>query len=236
MLVEYNANMNTGAILLCGSSTQKRQEKLAELIGHLDERLLKEDHPDRLAISLPKKKKNISINQIRALITFLSIKPYSAKYKIVTIDPADKMTSQAQNALLKTLEEPPFYAVIILSSKKEDGLLPTIVSRCRKIKSDTTQEDVLVDQKDVVSFRNLLGYTMGEKLKMAEDLAKKENEFLTNLLELWIKEERYEMTQNELFDKHENLELLLSVLKDIEETNVNVRLALENLFVKLALK
>ena len=228
--------MNTGSILVHSGSAKKRQEKVDGLITQLDQKLLKENHPDRLSVSLPKKKKNISIKQVRNLITFLSTKPYSSKHKVIIIDPADKMTSQAQNALLKTLEEPPLYAVIILSAKKEDGLLPTVLSRCRKIRSDTAQEDVLVDRKDVVSFRNLLGYTMGEKLKLAEDLAKKDRDFITGLLELWIKEERYEMTQNEMFDKHENIERLLSVLSDLEDTNVNTRLALENLFVKLALK
>ncbi len=58
------------------------------------------------------------------------IKPYSSPYKIYIIDEAQKLTLQAQNALLKTIEEPPAYAVVMLLADNPDALLPTISSRC----------------------------------------------------------------------------------------------------------
>ena len=58
----------------------------------------------------------------------------SANYKIYIVDEAEKMTVQAQNALLKTIEEPPAYAVILLLTTNPDGFLPTILSRCVQLK------------------------------------------------------------------------------------------------------
>ena len=64
----------------------------------------------------------------------IMIKPYSSYYKIYMVDEAEKMTVQAQNALLKTIEEPPSYAVIILMTTNPDAFLPTILSRCIQLK------------------------------------------------------------------------------------------------------
>ena len=59
-----------------------------------------------------------------------AIRPYESRYKIYIINDAQKMTLQAQNALLKTIEEPPAYAIILLLADNPDSLLPTISSRC----------------------------------------------------------------------------------------------------------
>ena len=70
-----------------------------------------------------------SIDEIREqLINDVMIKPYSSPYKIYIIDEAQKLTLQAQNALLKTIEEPPAYAVVMLLADNPDALLPTISS------------------------------------------------------------------------------------------------------------
>ena len=60
----------------------------------------------------------------------IQIKPYSSKYKIYIVDEAEKMNVQAQNALLKTIEEPPEYGIVMLLVNNADALLPTIRSRC----------------------------------------------------------------------------------------------------------
>lgn len=87
------------------------------------------NHPDIKYIT--HEKASISVENIREqLNNDISIKPYSSKYKIYIIPDANKMTEQAQNALLKTIEEPPAYAVIILITDNIEGLLPTIQSRC----------------------------------------------------------------------------------------------------------
>ena len=75
--------------------------------------------------------KPISVALIRReLIDSIQIKPYKGPYKIYIVDRAEKLTTEAQNALLKTLEEPPSYAVIILLATGEEDLLETVRSRC----------------------------------------------------------------------------------------------------------
>ncbi len=74
---------------------------------------------------------SISVDDIRGQVNGdIQIKPYSSPYKIYIIDEAEKLTQQAQNALLKTIEEPPAYAIIMLLTANEGMLLPTIKSRC----------------------------------------------------------------------------------------------------------
>lgn len=87
------------------------------------------NHPDIRFIS--HEKISIGVDDIREqLINDITIKPYSSEHKVYIIPDANKMTEQAQNALLKTMEEPPEYATIILLTENVENLLPTINSRC----------------------------------------------------------------------------------------------------------
>lgn len=73
----------------------------------------------------------LSVDDVRRQINQdIAIRPYSSKYKVYIVDEAEKMNVQAQNALLKTIEEPPGYAVLLLLTTNADGFLPTIRSRC----------------------------------------------------------------------------------------------------------
>ena len=88
------------------------------------------NHPDIIWVT-HEKPNSISVDDIREqLINDITIKPYSSAYKIYIIPDANKMTEQAQNALLKTIEEPPEYAVILLITENSKNLLDTIQSRC----------------------------------------------------------------------------------------------------------
>lgn len=89
------------------------------------------NHPDYIYI-VPKGR-SIKIDQIRQLRQDIAIKPYQEGRKVYMIDDAHTMTQQAQNALLKTLEEPPAYATLILGADNIHALLPTIISRCQTI-------------------------------------------------------------------------------------------------------
>lgn len=73
----------------------------------------------------------ISVDDVRSQINNdIAIKPYRSAHKVYIVDEAEKMNQQAQNALLKTLEEPPAYAVILLLTVNAEAFLPTILSRC----------------------------------------------------------------------------------------------------------
>jgi DNA polymerase-3 subunit delta' len=78
-------------------------------------------------------KKEISIHQVREVERELRFRSFSGKRKIAIIDPAALMNPSAQNALLKTLEEPPDNSLIILITPNAGGLLPTLRSRCLRL-------------------------------------------------------------------------------------------------------
>ena len=91
------------------------------------------NHPDVRIIEPLTGKKEISIQQIRELERELSYRSFTGKSKIAIIDPATLMNLSSQNALLKTLEEPPQDCLIILIAESAGGLLPTLRSRCLQI-------------------------------------------------------------------------------------------------------
>jgi len=91
---------------------------------------LSENQPDIIRL-VHEKPNTIGVEDIRSQINNdMAIKPYSSPYKIYIISEGEKMTVQAQNALLKTLEEPPEYGIILILTSSVETLLPTILSRC----------------------------------------------------------------------------------------------------------
>ena len=88
------------------------------------------NHPDIITVTHDKPG-TISVDDVRKqIVSDVSIKPYQSSRKIYIMNEAEKMTPQAQNALLKTLEEPPEYVVIILLTTSAAAMLPTVLSRC----------------------------------------------------------------------------------------------------------
>lgn len=102
-------------------------------------KFISDNHPD--AVTIPDAKASISVDEIRSLQEQIIIKPIESETKVVLIDRADKMTVQAQNCLLKTLEDPPAYAVLVLCTANSNLMLRTIQSRCTRIRFDYYNED-----------------------------------------------------------------------------------------------
>lgn len=101
------------------------------------------NHPDIIYVT-HEKPNVISVDNIRQQVNGdIDIKPYSGDYKIYIIDEAEKMNVQAQNALLKTLEEPPSYAVILLLATRAEAMLQTILSRCVVLNTKPVPEDLI---------------------------------------------------------------------------------------------
>lgn len=124
---------------------------------HSCKQALSRNHPDIIRV-MHEKPNTISVDDIRAQVNNdVAIKPYSGPYKVYIINEAEKMTIQAQNALLKTLEEPPAYAVILLLVSNQNALLPTIVSRCVSLNmkpvSDELIKDYLMRQLQVPDYK-----------------------------------------------------------------------------------
>lgn len=104
---------------------------------------LSKNHPDIITV-YHEKPNVISVDEIRSqVVNDVDIKPYKGPYKIYLIPEAEKLNVQAQNALLKTIEEPPAYAVIILLTSNADALLPTIVSRCVTLHLKALSDDLV---------------------------------------------------------------------------------------------
>jgi DNA polymerase-3 subunit delta' len=76
----------------------------------------------------------IKVSQIRDLTIHAAYAPREGKWRVLSVDPADRMNASAQNALLKTLEEPPGRAVLILVTSRPHMLLPTVRSRCLSVR------------------------------------------------------------------------------------------------------
>ncbi len=104
------------------------------------------NNPDVIRVVPIKSSHSIGVDDIREQVNSdMLIKPYASPYKIYIIEEADKLTIQAQNALLKTIEEPPSYAVIILLTTNIKTLLETIESRCVTLELKTIQKQLVKD-------------------------------------------------------------------------------------------
>ena len=115
------------------------------------------NQPDIIRVT-HEKPTTISVDDIREQVNNdIQIKPYSSPYKIYIIPEADMMSVQAQNALLKTIEEPPEYAVIILLTENAETLLPTIRSRCVMLKlrniKDQLVKKYLMEQMEIPDYK-----------------------------------------------------------------------------------
>lgn len=115
------------------------------------------NHPDIIRVT-HEKLNTISVDDIREQVNnTIDVKPYQGPYKIYIIDQADLMTVQAQNAILKTIEEPPAYAIIMLLTENADTLLPTITSRCVMLKlrniKDTLIKKYLMEKLEVPDYK-----------------------------------------------------------------------------------
>ena len=124
---------------------------------HSCRQALSGNHPDIIFIT-HEKPNTISVDDIRSQINVdVAIKPYSSPRKIYIMNEGEKMTVQAQNALLKTLEEPPEYAVILILTTNANSLLPTILSRCVVLNMKPVRDEqikrFLMESMEVPSYK-----------------------------------------------------------------------------------
>lgn len=115
------------------------------------------NHPDIIRVT-HEKPNSISVDDIRTQVNnTVDIKPYQGPYKVYIIPQADMMTPQAQNAILKTIEEPPSYAVFLLLTENAETLLPTINSRCVMLKlrniKDTLIQKYLMENLEIPDYK-----------------------------------------------------------------------------------
>ena len=124
---------------------------------HSCKQAISRNQPDIIYVS-HEKSNTIGVEDIREQINNdIGIKPYSSPRKVYIMNEGEKMTPQAQNALLKTLEEPPAYAVILILTSNVEELLPTIISRCvvlnMKPVSDALVKKYLMEELAVPDYK-----------------------------------------------------------------------------------
>ena len=145
-----------------------------------------QNNPDYFEIN-KEKNESIKIDEIRQLQTKIYEKPIISNRKVYVINNSEQMTKEAQNCLLKTLEEPPDFVTIILVVNNENNILVTIKSRCSKIsfseedKNELTEEQKNRYEKLREIFGNVERYLGIELLNKLDVLYKDKENFLENL-------------------------------------------------------
>lgn len=142
-------------------------------------------------------KKEIIVEQVRTkIVNDVYVAPATGDYKVYIINDAHLLNTAAQNAILKTLEEPPKYVVIILVSNNEKALLTTVLSRVKKVNfnrlSNNTIEAVLKNKCNLELSESKLDYA-GGSLKVAIELASTQNNKYSKLDELYLCYKRKDM-------------------------------------------
>jgi DNA polymerase-3 subunit delta' len=175
---------------------------------------------------------SFGVDDVRNIITEVNKKPYEGDKKVLILYRCDKLTIQAQNALLKTIEEPPIGVYLILLSDSLEAILDTIKSRCQVYKlTPLTKEEISMYIEDkytnlISEERNAaLAYSSGIPGKVdrfIEDQSLKElRDICINLFEDILKREndlviKYEnLLKNSKDEKFELLDILLSYIRDI---------------------
>jgi len=210
--------------LIVGGNKEKRRQHALKIAKKALGNTSPLTHPDFLLVE---GLNSISIAQVRDLEKKLALKPYISPLKIALIHEAEKLTLPAQNALLKTLEEPPANSLIFLTAPQTSFLLPTVVSRCQIIRLKTERE-IQFGEKEIT---NILKSGVGERLKIASlhsETKAQAKEFCEQLLLTW----REEMLKEPTGSKAKNLRLIQETLL-LLEANVNPVLATGNLLLKL---
>lgn len=183
-------------------------------------------HPDLMILN-KEEKGSIGIEKIRDLINWLSLKPFQSKTKVVFIQEAQNLTPESQNALLKTLEEPPGNCQIILTAPHKSWLIPTVVSRCALVHlgSQALDDD---RAEGPTRLTELMAMGLGERLDFSEtnkeifsdrdQTLKTVDDWLTDLKGLLKGRDKAVVDNISALSRG-----LFELKKDLATTNVNAR-------------
>ena len=154
-------------------------------------------HPDVITVTFPEDKKEIPVDQIRAMRTDAYVLPNEAERKVYLIDPAGGMNEKAQNAFLKVLEEGPSYASFLLIAQTAGEVLVTVASRCEELSVTPAAGTEITVSQDARTLAELL--LDGEESRLQEfcaALEQKKEKDLTPLLEETLEELRRRCRQD----------------------------------------
>ncbi len=165
--------------------------------GHCDcnscKKIEKGIHPDVFIVE-HKGIKDIKVDQIREEVEErLFFRPFEGRFKLAIVDDAHRMNASAQNAFLKTLEEPPSDSVIVLISSQPQAFLPTIRSRCQSVEFKPLPQGIIVDEikrrtdlspDECIIVSRLSGGSLGRALDLDKNLLSQRKEIIMKLLNI----------------------------------------------------
>lgn len=163
-------------IILLHQQICKRRDYINQLLQQAN---LNFTHPDVLFFDEVEK---LGIEKIRKIQDFFNLKPYQTKQPALVIISSENLTPEAQNSLLKILEEPTHESLIILGAEREEQLLPTILSRCQIINlkhEDKNNQQLLEEYQPTI--KKLAKADIEERFQIIDKITDKEA-FLTVLL------------------------------------------------------
>jgi len=196
--------------------------------------ILARTHPDLHLLEVGSEEKQIKIDEVREFQKQLSYRPFQASWKVGMIKEAEKLTIQAMNSLLKTLEEPLPNTVLILTCSNRSRLLSTVVSRCQILRFPPVRNEVLVEillreqNLSPEKAKLVANYAEGslEKIDELVPLMEQRRKFLENWLTVHSKNpvEGFELTQSSAFVKNLRvyLDFFLNWYRDLIRIKLNL--------------
>lgn len=175
---------------------------------------------------------SIGIEQVRKLQHVVSFAPAQSRRKAVVLYGSHKLTAPAQNAFLKTLEEPPQDTLIILQTETLHQLLPTLLSRCQ-ITQLASPSEITHDSLLTIFLNQELKISVGRRLLLVGKIGKSKEEIVSSLQSEIYALHKQLLTNNEQAVKYKQLLQKLSLARHLVRRNVNPRLVVENLLLKL---
>ena len=202
--------------------------KLPEHAKEYADSLCKKEKIDKIDISIIESEKAVGIAQVRDFQKKIYLKPYKSEKKAVVLNAQNGLTTEAQNALLKVLEEPPVNTIIIILAGSIESILPTIISRCKIFSLDGKNKTDFELYKKIILSVNEKG--TGERLKLAETYSKDKETALQFLEGMILASESLLRENPQLLEAAKLLQKTYSVVKN---TNANLRLTMEHLLLNL---
>lgn len=226
------------SILIVGGTQEERTQKALSIREEKNQlkaksfKLIANNDPDFIILT---PETSIGIEKVRNLQKIISRKPFQAPFKIAFIPQAQKLSLPAQNALLKTLEEPPLHTIIILSAPSAQVLLPTILSRCQLItlSSKNQIESTLKDLNQMQALVcKLVTQNPGERLLTIQSFVKSREEAVKFCQEAILAS--HELLKKTLGNpqKRQRAALIADSLGqslELLQKNINAKLVLENM-------
>lgn len=216
------------SFIIVAHDIQKRKEYIADFcrtqqIGKFDQKLY-EPVDASFGVAL-----------IRELQTAAFFKPIQSTDKAIILENAETLTTEAQNALLKILEEPPLHTFIFLSCATDAYFLPTILSRCKEIHIADIKKDQSSEKNETLTHYVQVVTTgsLGEKLALAEEITAQRDVLMETLVGIItiLRERMVQDTHSPVYPHL--LTGLQRAYQLIETTNVTPRMILEHTFLEL---